>query len=118
MKFSVIILIFVLLTSSIFASSKEEVKITGLSGEERKLAKFIAGVELLEAERTISPEEKLAWFDKLSELTGIDSKRANVLIERFKNNPNKWAKILELASQEVKVKKEKEKEKKKEDKNE
>lgn len=124
MKYIVLILIFIISTSTslVFASDDEtQVKVTGLSGEEKRLAKYIAGIELLEAERTITPDEKLAWYEKLSELTELDAERANELIERFRNNPEKWAKLLELASQEVKVKKKEkieEKEEKKEDKNE
>ncbi len=120
MKYFVLILIFIISasTSLVFASDDEEqVKVTGLSQEEKRLAKYIAGIELLEAERTITPDEKSAWYEKLSELTGLTAEQANNLVDRFKNNPEKWAKVLELASQEVIVKK-KEVKKEKEDKNE
>lgn len=117
MKFNVLILILFISTPhlAVHLYAEEPVKVTGLSGEERRLAVFLAGIELLETERSITPDEKSAWFEKLKELTGFDAESANLVIDKFKNNPEKWAKVLELASQEVKLKlaKEEIKEKKK-----
>lgn len=94
----------ILLVLTLSSIAEEPVKITGLSGDDKKLARFIAGIEFLEAERTLSPAEKSEWYKKLCELTGLSTEKAEIIVDRFKNNPEKWAKVLEYASQEVKKK--------------
>lgn len=113
MKFNVLLLILFLLPQ-ISRAAEEPMKITGLSKDEKKLARFIGGIEMMESERTLSPAEQAAWYQKICELTGLTSEKIKELIDRFKNNPEKWAKILEFASQEISKKEDEQKDKKSE----
>jgi hypothetical protein len=60
---------------------------------ESGLAKYIAGVELLNNSPTLSNSEKAAYYRRLVALTGMDAQCAAILIGACRNRPEKWDKI-------------------------
>jgi hypothetical protein len=68
---------------------------SGLAGtcQESGLARYIAGIELLNNASSLSPSEKTACYRRLVALTGVDAQCAETLIRGYHDRPEQWQKI-------------------------
>jgi len=93
------LLIITLFSSAVFG--QEEIvteEKTSLSGHDKKMAEFIIGVSYLENKTTLSPAEKGLWYKKLCKITGVTTQAATNFLNTMKNNPKKWAEIMNWAA--------------------
>lgn len=56
---------------------------------------YIAGVEMLRRSRILNHEERVAYYKKLVEVTGINGEYAAERIRSYRGRPEKWKKINE-----------------------
>jgi len=64
------------------------------SGKER-FKQYLAGIKYLEAANRLAKEEQIAYYKKLVEITGIDAKKAQTFLEKYKDDPERWLKVIE-----------------------
>jgi hypothetical protein len=64
--------------------------------DEVRLARVLAGIAILRSANLESGPEKLARFKQLKKITGLDNARMTALIDRYKNDPEGWDRIMQL----------------------
>lgn len=81
LKYICLVIIFLLAVGTSLASSTE------------KYASFLAGVLLIEENKSLSSEQKVQEYKQLQQLTGISGPEALQFVESFRNNPAGFNKI-------------------------
>ena len=66
-----------------------------LNPDETRLARFLAGIEILRLARLESAPEKLAKFTRLKKVTGLDNAHVIELIDKYKNDPEGWNRVVQ-----------------------
>lgn len=65
------------------------------SFEKERFKQYIAGIEYLESANRLSKEEKVAYYNKLVEITGFNAETAQTYMEKYQDDPERWLKIIE-----------------------
>lgn len=64
-------------------------------GREERLARFLAGSELVRAAVTAPEEHKAAAMRWLVEHTGLTPAKASAMIDSYRSRPKDWARVVE-----------------------
>ncbi|MBD3346289.1 MAG: hypothetical protein GF401_14635 [Chitinivibrionales bacterium] len=64
-----------------------------------KIARFLAGIELLQKDKTLTPDEKAEEYRKLLVLMDTTSEQIEKAIERYRKRPGDWKEINEKVLQ-------------------
>lgn len=60
-----------------------------------RFKQYLAGIKYLEAANRLAKEEQVAYYKKLVEITGFDAKKAQTFMEKYKDDPVRWLKVIE-----------------------
>ncbi len=64
------------------------------SGKER-FRQYLAGIKYLEAANRLAIEDQVAYYNKLVEITGFNVPKAQAYLKKYRDNPERWIKIIE-----------------------
>ncbi len=62
--------------------------------EQERFEQYLIGIKYLEAATDLSVEEKVAYYNKLVELTGFSADKTKTFLDNYKDDPQKWEKII------------------------
>lgn len=62
--------------------------------EHKRFGHYLIGIKYLELATSLSIKEKIAYYNKLVQLTGFTAVLAKSYLEQFEDNPQKWEKII------------------------
>ena len=65
------------------------------ASKKERFKQYIAGIEYLESANRLSKEEKVAYYNKLVEITGFNAETAQTYMEKYQDDPERWLKIIE-----------------------
>ena len=71
----------------------------GALSREQRLARYIAGCEIVADAAAVTPATRAAAMRSLTRLTGITPDRAVREIESYRNRPEAWERVLEQVRQ-------------------
>jgi hypothetical protein len=60
---------------------------------QNNFAAYIAGIEMINADKTLSPFEQSCRYRKLCAITGVGGGQAKAFLLRYKNDPAGWQKF-------------------------
>jgi hypothetical protein len=62
-------------------------------GPQNSYAAYVAGVELLVADKTLDSAEQARRYHRLCEITGVTGEKAKSFLQRLKRDPAGWEKF-------------------------
>ncbi len=90
MRKKYIIVIFFFFIIHLFGSEDK-----GQINQEDQFNQYLIGIEYLESTKDLSEKEKVIYYKKLVEITGISADSAKKYIAQYKNNPKEWIKKID-----------------------
>lgn len=81
-----------ILTSTLFTNFASEPK--HQPSKKERFKQYLIGIHYLENARDFSIEEKISYYKQLVKITGFTAEMASDYIERYKDNPEKWIKLI------------------------
>lgn len=104
-RFSIIILVLFYCIPTIFATEPEY-----QASKKERFEQYLAGIKYLETANRLSIEDKVAYYNKLVEITGFNAETAQAYMEKYQDNPERWLKVIESVLEIVNTPLEKEEE--------
>lgn len=65
------------------------------SSKKERFVHYFTGIKYLEAANNLSKDDKAAYYKKLVEITEFDVEKAQSFIEKYRDDPERWLKIIE-----------------------
>ena len=65
------------------------------ASKKERFTQYVAGIKYLETANRLSQEEKIVYYKKLVEITGFNAETAQTYIGKYKNDPERWLKVIE-----------------------
>ncbi len=90
-NFIITIATFLIAVLAISAAEPEQRQIS----KKEHFKRYLVGIKYLEAANNFSREEKVAYYNKLVEITGFTAEKANDYAKRYENTPEKWLQLIE-----------------------
>jgi len=87
-------LIIIIIVTGISFSLNGETNTNYKDSEEKRFEQYCIGLKYLEINNALSTSEKAAYYKQLKKITGFSEKEAKIYIDRYKENPQEWDKIL------------------------
>ena len=63
--------------------------------KKERFKQYLAGIKYLETANRLSIEEKVAYYEKLVEITGFNAETAQNYIKKYQDDPERWLKVIE-----------------------
>ncbi len=63
--------------------------------KQQRFEQYLIGIKHVESAYSLSEPEKMAYYKKLVEITGFTADSAKVYVEKYREHPEKWAKLID-----------------------
>ena len=89
-RFCIIILVLFYCVPTILATEPEY-----QASKKERFVQYLAGIKYLETANRLSKEDKVAYYNKLVEITGFNAETAQTYVEKYQDDPERWLKVIE-----------------------